>query len=42
MRPQDLTPLLTPLTALQRFLAHFDDRGIVWDDIAPWLQLPDE
>lgn len=37
MQPQGITPLLAPLTALQRLLAHFDDRGIIIGGVAASL-----
>lgn len=37
MQPQDLTPLLAPLAALQRLLARFDDRGMVIGGVAASL-----
>lgn len=36
-KPQEITPLLAPLAALQRLLARFDDQGIVIGDVAASL-----
>ena len=37
IQPQDLTPLLAPLAALQRLLAHFDNQGIIIGGVAASL-----
>ena len=34
---QDLTPLLAPLAAVQRLLAHFDNQGIIIGGVAASL-----
>jgi hypothetical protein len=37
IQPQDLTPLLAPLAALQRLLARFDNQGIIIGGVAASL-----
>ena len=36
-KPQEITPLLAPLAALQRLLARFDNQGIVVGGVAASL-----